>query len=331
MEVRHITEAGARALSTISASEVRSSNGGITWIDLDYTDQRAMALLAELIEVHPADVQDCSSRVPVPKLHVYADHHYSAINGVARGDDGRLHFQPWKIFHRPALLVTILGPTHAALTGEAARRELLAIRTRLDAGTFHPGSAFDIISAMRFEMLRTQELMIGSAASGIAQLEQRVMETDPVKAEALLQDLVEIRHDLQTIGTNAAQTQESYVHLLQTLGSQDGLMPVDRRRVEEMRQGFSHLKNTTDLEREYLQELLDVFQTRVSTELNRFVRKITAFGTIGIAWTVIAGVYGMNFTYMPELAWRFGYPVALALMLVVGLVFAFLFRKRGWL
>ena len=152
-----------------------------------------------------------------------------------------------------------------------------------------------------------------------------------LRAEALLRDLVEIRHDLQTIGTNAAQTQESYVHLLQTLGSQDGLMPVDRGRVEEMRQGFVHLKNTTDLEREYLQELLDVFHTRVSTELNKFVRKITAFGTIGVAATVITGVYGMNFTHMPELAWRFGYPMALALMLVVGLVLAVLFRKRGWL
>ena len=331
MEVRQITPVGARTLSTITASEVRSSNGGIAWLDLDYTDQRAMALLAELIEVDPADVQDCSNRVPVPKLHVYPDHHYSAINGVARGTDGRLHFQPWKIFHQPALLVTVLGPTHDALTREAARRELLAVRARLDAGTFHPGSAFDIISAVRFEMLRTQELMIASAASGIAKLEQRVMATDPVKAEALLRDLVEIRHDLQTIGTNAAQTQESYVHLLQTLGSQDGLMPVDRGRVEEMRQGFVHLKNTTDLEREYLQELLDVFHTRVSTELNKFVRKITAFGTIGVAATVITGVYGMNFTHMPELAWRFGYPMALALMLVVGLVLAVLFRKRGWL
>jgi magnesium transporter len=180
-------------------------------------------------------------------------------------------------------------------------------------------------------MLRAQEYMIGTAASGIARLEQRVMQTDPVRAEALLQDLVEIRHDLQTIGTNAAQTQESYVHLLQMLDSAEGLMPVDLRRVQEMRQGFSHLKNTTDLEREYLQELLDVFQTRVSTELNRFVRKITAFGTIGIAWTVIAGIYGMNFTHMPELSWRFGYPSALTAMVVVGLALAVLFRRRGWL
>jgi Mg2+ and Co2+ transporter CorA len=227
--------------------------------------------------------------------------------------------------------IEIDGTAYAALTPEAARRELLAIRARLDAGTLHPRSAFEIVSALRFEMLRAQELMIGSAASGIAQLEQRVLVTDPVRAEALLQDLVEIRHDLQTIGTNAAQTQESYVHLLQILGSSDDLMPVDRRRVEEMRQGFSHLKNTTDLEREYLQELLDVFQTRVSTELNRFVRKITAFGTIGVGWTVIAGIYGMNFTHMPELAWRFGYAYAIALMIVTGLVLAVLFRRQGWL
>ena len=87
-------------------------------------------------------------------------------------------------------------------------------------------------------------------------------------------------------------------------------MRVDLRRPEELRRAYGHLKTTTDLEREYLQEMVDLFQTRVATELNRFVRKITAWGTIGIAWTVIAGIYGMNFTHMPKLDWRFGYAPA---------------------
>jgi magnesium transporter len=69
----------------------------------------------------------------------------------------------------------------------------------------------------------------------------------------------------------------------------------------------------------------------VSTELNRFVRRITAFGTIGIAWTVIAGIYGMNFAHMPELSWQYGYPAALTLMAVAGLVLAVFFHRRGWL
>jgi magnesium transporter len=331
VDVCEITDSGVRPLSADAVFDVLAKDESIVWIDLDCADERGMTLLTELIEVNPADVQDCFTRTPVPKLHVYADHHFSAINGVARGSDGRLHFQPLKTFLRPKLLVTVLGPTHAALSAEAARRELHTVRQRLDAALFHPGSAFEIISALRLEMLHAQEILIASAASRIAELERRVMETDPVRAETLLQDLVDVRHDLQTIGTNAAQTQESYGHLIQTLGSQEGLMPVDLRRVEEMRHGFSHLKNTTDLEREYLQEMLDLFQTRASTELNRFVRQITAWGTIGIAWTVIAGIYGMNFTHMPELSWRYGYPGALGLMVVISLLLVAVFRKRGWL
>jgi magnesium transporter len=331
VEVRLVGQAGSRLLPADSVQEVLSGPDGIVWVDFDHTDTQGVALLTDLIKVNAADLEDCYTRTPVPKLHVYADHHFSAINGVARGVDGRLHFQPLKTFLAPRLLVTVLGPTHPALTAEAARRQLMVLRDRLDARTFSPASAFELVSMVRFAMLRAQEELVGSAAARVAELEQRAMDTDPVAAEALLQDLVEVRHDLQTIGTNAAQTQESYVHLLETLGSQDGLMPVDLRRLNEMRRGFSHLKNTTDLEREYLQEMLDLFQTRASTELNRFVRQITAWGTIGIAWTVIVGVYGMNFTRMPELSWRFGYPSVLGLMLLVGLLLAMMFRKRGWL
>ena len=80
-------------------------------------------------------------------------------------------------FLTPDLLVTILGPTHAALNGDEARCELVTVRSRLDAATFHPASAFDIVSALRFGMLRTQEIMIGSAASRIALLEQRMLHT----------------------------------------------------------------------------------------------------------------------------------------------------------
>ena len=157
------------------------------------------------------------------------------------------------------------------------------------------------------------------------------MQTDPVKAEALLQDLFELRHDLQTIGTSAAQTYESYGQLIETLSAREGLMRVDLRRIKELRRAFGHLKNTTDLEREYLQELVDLFQTRVATELNRFVRKITAWGTVGIAWTVIAGIYGMNFVHMPELEWRFGYPYAFGVMVAVGLLLVLIFRRKGWM
>jgi magnesium transporter len=331
VDVYVIDGAGARSVPDASVSELLSRDEGLVWVDFDHTDTQGMALLTEVVRANPADIQDCYARTPVPKIHLYTDHLFSSINGVTRGTDGRLHFQPLKVFLTERLLVTVLGPTHAALTPEAAHRELSAVRGRIVAKEISPASTLDVVTAIRFEMLRVQEDITGSTASSIADLEQRVMQTDPVKAEGLLQDLVALRHDLQTIGTSAAQAHESYAQLIETLGASEDLMRMDLRRLDELRRAYGHLKNSTDLEREYLQEMVDVFQTRVSTELNIFVRKITAWGTIGIAWTVVAGIYGMNFRNMPELDWKLGYVWALGMMAAVGLGLAVLFQRKGWM
>ena len=331
MEARLVTSEGTRPLPIEEIRQTLANGDGVVWFHLDHTEQDGMALIPQLVDAKPLDLEECHNRSPVPKMHFYFDHHFSAINGLARGSDNRLYFQPLKTFLTPSLLVTVLGPTSAALTPATARRELWAVRDRLDSGDLRPTTALDLISAIRYEMMHAQEDLITSSAGRIAQLEREVTQQDPVRAEALLNDLFDLRHDLEAIRTAAAQAQESYTNLIETMGLQEGLMQVDLRRVGELRQGFRHLQNTADLEREYLQEMIDLFQTRVATELNRFVRKVTAGGSIAIAWTVIVGLYGMNFAHMPELSWRWGYPMVLILMAVVGIVLAVLFRKRGWL
>jgi len=331
MEARLISAAGAASLSIREIRDPAARDGGTLWLDFDHTDEDGMALLGELIEVKASDIQECHNRSPLPKMRFYADHHFSAINGLARGSDGRLYFVPLKLFLTPKVLITVLGPTSSSLTSEMARGEVTAVAQRIDSAQLRPASSFELVSAIRAESMQTHENLIAESSARIAQLERDVSQKDPVKAEALLQDLFDLRHDLEAIRTSAAQTAESFANLIETMDLQEGLMQTDLRRVRNMQQGFRHLQHTADLEREYLQEMIDLFQTRVSTELNRFVRKVTAWGSIGIAWTVIVGLYGMNFAYMPELGWRWGYPVVLVVMLIVGVLLVLLFRRRGWL
>jgi Mg2+ and Co2+ transporter CorA len=203
---------------------------GLVWIDLDHTDRPGMARLGTLVAVQPPDVLDCHTRTPVPRIHLYSGHLFSAINGV----DGRLHFQPLKVFLNSGLVVTVLGPTHEALAREAAHRKLTVVRGRLDNGTLCPVAGLCLVTAIRFEMLRGQEELTGVVAHRIAELKRTVVRTDPVTAESLLQDLVELRHDVQTIRTSAAQTNESYGELIRTLRSERGLMPVDSAGYGEM-------------------------------------------------------------------------------------------------
>ena len=331
MEIRQITSTGVDVLGFGDLADIPSPADGVTWVHLDHDDQPGMTLLVQLVGPDPDDLRDVHSRTPVPKLHMYRHHIFSAINGLARGSDGLLHFQPLKVFLTPRTLWTVFGPATTSLSTGAVNYDLDILRRKVDSREVIPSTAFELITILRAVMLRGQEELIASGGRRIADLEGRVMTRDPVMAETVLQDLFELRHDLQTIRINAAQAYELYDNLLDTISVDDSVMQIDTRRLALLRQQYGHLKNSADLERDYLQEVLDLFQTRVSNELNRFVRKITAFGTIAISWTVVAGVYGMNFANMPELSWSFGYPAALGLMVAVTVVLWFLFRRQHWL
>ena len=263
MEARLISPAGAASLSGTEIRDAAARDDGPLWLDFDHSDEEGMTLLGELIDVRPSDIQECHNRSPVPKMRFYADHHFSAINGLARGADGRLRFQPLKLFLTPRMLVTVLGPTSSSLTSEIARRELAAVRQRIDSGQLRPASSFELVGAIRAEEMRTHENLITESSARIGQLERDVSQKDPVKAEALLQDLFDLRHDLEAIRTSAAQAAESFANLIETMELQEGLMRTDLRLVRNSQQGFRHLQHTADLEREYLQELIDLFQTRV--------------------------------------------------------------------
>ncbi len=331
MEIRWISEGEVTLLSAAQLVEFADRDDGVIWVHLDHTDEQGMAALVAMIEPRRDDLLEVGNRTPVPKLHMYADHHFSAINGLARGSDGLLHFQPLKVFLTQRVLWTVLGPATTLLSAAAVSKDMDIVRRQVDDQQVRPTTAFELVAIIRGVMLRGQEDLITAGARRVADLEGRVMTKDPVAAEMVLQDLFELRHDLQIIRINAAQTYELYDNLLDTLDVDDRVLQLDTRRLALLRQQYGHLKNSADLEREYLQEVLDLFQTRVSNELNRFVRKITAFGTIAISWTVVAGIYGMNFTNMPELTWAYGYPVAIGIMLVLSVLLWYLFHRQHWL
>jgi magnesium transporter len=71
--------------------------------------------------------------------------------------------------------------------------------------------------------------------------------------------------------------------------------------------------------------------TQASYRQGEQVKRISSWAAILFAPTLIAGVYGMNFHNMPELQWQLGYPMAIGLMLLLGLVLYLIFKRRGWL
>ncbi|MEW6181957.1 MAG: magnesium/cobalt transporter CorA [Bacillota bacterium] len=89
--------------------------------------------------------------------------------------------------------------------------------------------------------------------------------------------------------------------------------------------------DTIETFRDILSGMLDIYLSSVSNRMNEIMKVLTIIATLFIPLTFIVGVYGMNFRYMPELEWRWGYPALWLLMISVAVLMLVCFRKKKWL
>ncbi|UCE06057.1 MAG: magnesium/cobalt transporter CorA [bacterium] len=88
---------------------------------------------------------------------------------------------------------------------------------------------------------------------------------------------------------------------------------------------------TNDIFREIVTDMLDTYLSSVSNRMNEIMKVLTMIATLFMPLTFIAGIYGMNFKYMPELEWRWGYFSIIFIMLVITTGMITYFRKKKWL
>jgi magnesium transporter len=88
--------------------------------------------------------------------------------------------------------------------------------------------------------------------------------------------------------------------------------------------------DTLDTFRDIISGMLDTYLSSMSNRMNEVMKVLTIFASIFIPLTFMAGVYGMNFEYMPELKWPWGYPVLWTLMLTVGITMVVMFKRKKW-
>jgi magnesium transporter len=104
-----------------------------------------------------------------------------------------------------------------------------------------------------------------------------------------------------------------------------------RRRFREQRAHLHHLVEDADGLGSLLSNVLQAYLTEVSVRQNDDMRRISAWVAIWAVPTLLAGVYGMNFRHMPELGWRFAYPLVLLVMVAICLGLYRGFKRSGWL
>jgi Mg2+ and Co2+ transporter CorA len=305
-------------------------------------------VLVEVFGFHPMAIRDCVERNRVPKVHGYADHVFVVLHAPERGARGHVHYIELDQFVGRRYLVTVHGPINPAVEPAAALRETRAVLRRIQAGRLRPATAFELSHAIVSALVRHHEDYVETATKDVWRLEQQVTGGQLGDPEEFVDELFRARHGLLAVRTMAALSSAVYGRMT----TFSGVSPDGRRLVADMADQFDRVRSVADGEREYLQGVIDFYQTVLSlratvagqaqneevrrlTEAsyaqNEEIKKISSWAATLFAPTLIGTVYGMNFDHMPELHWVAGYPTALVLMVLTSVVLYTVFKRRGWL
>ncbi len=315
------TETMSRAVEAVRAE------GGFVWIGLREPDQAALAAVASQFGLHPLAVEDALHAHQRPKLEQY-------------GDD--------QLF---VVLKTLRYCPHEVLTATSevvGTGEVMAFVGRDFVVTVRHGQHSGL-SRMRARLEDDPALLAHGPAAVLHALADLVVD-DYLQVVDLLEDDVQaLESAVFSARRDRRDVERIYLLKRELLEAKRAVAPLavplrvlaDRPLPlvdEQVRQYFRDVEDHATRAREQLAaydelltSILQASLAQLSVAQNEDMRKITAWAAMLAVPTAVAGIYGMNFKHMPELEWRYGYPMVLLFITVACVLLYRGFKRNGWL
>ena len=319
------------AKGTVAPSRVEelpallARDDGFVWVDIPVCDDAATTVLAEVFGFHPLAVRDCQEQSRVPSIRTYADHLFIVLHAPESGPAGQVYFLELDQFIARRYLVTV-HESPAAAVSLAALHETGLVRARIEAGRFCPGSTAELSYAIVSALARRLERFGRTLAATVAALEQRVMHGATANPEATLEELFRVRHELLTTRTMAAQNRETYAGLVAVTRLTP---PEGRPFMTDLLDQFDRVRSLCDGEREFLQGVIDFYQTRTTTQMNIAMERLALIAAVLLPISTVASIYGMN-VIVSEQTRLAHIVVVLIVMLAMAVAILQWAKRQGW-
>jgi magnesium transporter len=312
---------GAWEKSAASVEELPKfkNPAGITWINVDGLDDTgAISGLAEFFRIHPLTVEDILSTEQRPKLEEFDRYLFISIRAVSRSMDGDICFDQLSLVVLKDAVISFQGSPGDVFNG--IRRRILdnVGRIRKMGTDYLAYVLMDSVVDGYFSVLEH----IGTA---IENFEERAADDSD---SAFIPDIQQIKRQLLHVRRVIWPLRESLSLLLRLEspllnGEMDPFF-------KDLYENSIQAAETIETYRELVSGIMEVNLSAVSARMNKVMKVLTIISTLFIPLTFIVGVYGMNFKYMPELEYRYAYPVTWGLMIAIVAGMLIFFKRRDW-
>ena len=313
----------------------RNGSGAFSWIGLLRPSEEEIRSVTDEFNLHSLAVEDAVNAHQRPKLERYGDAKFLVLRPARYVDPvevveiGEVHL--------------FIGPDFVVSIRHAEEPDLGEVRHRLEADPqLLCKGPFAVLYAVLDKVVDDYSPVIEGLRNDIDQIEVQVFDGDPTVSRRIYQlsrEVIEFQRAVEPLRDVLASIRE----LLKDRASDVDLEL--RRMLRDVADHVTRAVEQISSFRELLANILTVNATlvaqRQNDEMTRLTeasyrqgeqtKRISSWAAILFTPTLIAGIYGMNFGHMPELQWKLGYPMAIGLMVVLGVGLYIIFRRRDWL
>ena len=327
-------------LSGVDELSKYKSNSKISWINVSgLKNIDAIKALGKLYNIHPLTIEDILNTEQQPKVEIFDDYRFFSIKTIQREktfnhDHGKrkkmfglFKKEPEKIDEFLVDQISIIIMKNTLITFQEIPGDSFdGVRKRILGGVekFHKAGTDYLTYAIIDAVVDEYFLTINHLEDDIENLEDRATKTSD---ETFLEEIQDTKKYLLQIKRAISPLKENVTIILR---QKNFLLDELKPFVQDLLDNLNNTVITVEHYREWLSNIMDVNLSVLSHQTNKVMKVLAVISTIFIPLTFIAGVYGMNFEFMPELKQVWGYPVVLGGMGFIALTMIIIFKIRRW-
>ncbi len=294
----------------------------VTWINVEGIHRsEILEKMGECYGLHPLVLEDIMATDQRPKMEDFGDYMFIVLKMIKyNAENGGLEIEQVSL---------ILGKNFVLSFQEGKEGDVfdpLRERLRTGKGRIRKMGADYLVYAMMDSIIDNYFVVIENLGEEIEVIEEKLV-TEPVPDT--LRSIHKLKRDMIYL-------RKSVWPLREVIGSLErGESPlVTKSTGIYLRDVYDHtiqVIDTVETFRDMLSGMLDIYLSSVSNRLNAVMKVLTVIATIFMPLTFIVGLYGMNFKYMPELEWHWGYPAVIGVMVIIAAWMLVMFKRKKWL
>ena len=301
---------------------ILKSGTGLLWVVLEQCSEIEInEILKDIFHFHPLTVEDCLSEgYQTPKLDGF-DTYLFLITHALLPDHGQIEGLGM------GELDVYLGKNYVVCSAREGKMPIIDevfARILKDERIMANGADF-LCHTILDELVDDYMPLLDRMDDEIEWLEDRVLEKPQPET---LQRILNLKHSTLSLRRFISPQRE----IMNRLSRDDFGMIADKHRIY-FRDIYDHLVRLQDLiesVRDIVSGTLDIYLSATSNRLNEVMKALTIVSTIFLPLSFVAGVYGMNFKYFPEINWPHGYLYVWIVFILIALFMVWNFRKRNW-